>query len=1008
VIKTVDGGASWAQISSGTGQTLNNIDRFPNGDLIAVGEGGMVLRSDGSAPWIGQSISNAAITAVSVVAPDQVVVTNSEGRVYRSSDGGDTWTAGAAIPGNLEATDLDFSTLLNGWVIGSGFDQGALFHTTNGGDSWTPVTDFMGGYVGVDFEGSSGWAANVGGPFYRSTDDGASWIEGELPGFPFSIQDMDFYDESIGYAVGGWGYAVRSDDGGVTWQLLPLPDPAAMFTDIYLIGPNEFWISTSDDVAYYSATGGQNWAVLNIGSPGFGSFAAIAASPAGDAWTVGFQGYIEKFTGPPPPPLNQPPEASFNFVAAGLTVHFTDTSTDPDGFVVGWSWDFDDGFTTTERHPLHTFDQEGTYIVRLTVTDDDGAEGATGRAIVVQAGPGGVFGDFTEVTPLDPLFVTPQDEDFWVSTTAAADYDGDNDLDIAVLGYYVVYNQSVEHRLVLLRNGGAAGPDEWEFTYIDVPLAGLSAGASDLAWGDVDNDGDEDLALATDGQTVIYRNDFGTLVITDTELPGYYEDNDQGDFDLRSLSWADYDNDGDLDLLLPSVYDFEEFAYRTVLLRNDGTNGNGGWIFTDINADLAPTRHAQSAWADFDGDQDLDLLLVDLAPLTESGFIRRYRNDGEGIFVGQGILGPLSVEHGEAQWGDYDNDGDFDILVAGHIREVDGSFNVVLRIYRNDAETYVPIEVIDCIPCEGWFDLTAATWADHNSDGDVDILLTGTYNSGSQIEGRAKIFANQDGVFTDSGNDLPAPRASGSRGGSFTWLDIDGERDLDYFIAGEYFVPGGNGLIEAQMHLYRNDVPGQNAAPSAPTGLVANVAGSDVLLSWNPSSDDLTPTEALTYDLDVFRNGVLVPRPKRQPEPGNVSSVTEWVLTDLTQGSYRWRLRAVDSAYNGSAVIEGLFNVGSTTDAPTTNDLPRFYSFASSPNPFALSTSFRFALPTVSEIDLSVYDVHGRLVTRITEGARPAGVHEISWAAEGLANGVYFARFTTPAFTQTRRVMLVR
>ncbi|MCK7520678.1 MAG: hypothetical protein MZV64_24765 [Ignavibacteriales bacterium] len=45
---------------------------------------------------------------------------------------------------------------------------------------------------------------------------------------------------------------------------------------------------------------------------------------------------------------------------------------------------------------------------------------------------------------------------------------------------------------------------------------------------------------------------------------------------------------------------------------------------------FAPTVHAQSAWADFDGDQDLDLLLVNIAPLTDEGFIRRYRNEGNG------------------------------------------------------------------------------------------------------------------------------------------------------------------------------------------------------------------------------------------------------------------------------------------------------------------------------------------------------------------------------------------
>src|SRR5690606_11688534 len=128
------------------------------------------------------------------------------------------------------------------------------------------------------------------------------------------------------------------------------------------------------------------------------------------------------------------------------------------------------------------------------------------------------------------------------------------------------------------------------------------------------------------------------------------------------------------------------------------------------------------------------------------------------------------------------------------------------------------------VPCEGWFDITAATWADYDSDGDMDILMTGTYNSGSQIEGRAWIYINDGtGVFVGSENVLPAPRASGTRGGTFSWFDLDRDLDLDYFIAGEYFVPGGNGLIEAQMHVYRNDVGIENAAPTAPSGLSAQV-----------------------------------------------------------------------------------------------------------------------------------------------------------------------------------------
>ncbi len=194
----------------------------------------------------------------------------------------------------------------------------------------------------------------------------------------------------------------------------------------------------------------------------------------------------------------------------------------------------------------------------------------------------------------------------------------------------------------------------------------------------------------------------------------------------------------------------------------------------------------------------------------------------------------------------------------------------------------------------------------------MDILVAGNYNSGSQIEGRAKVYDNQDGVFTDSGNQLPAPLASGSRGGSFTWLDIDGEGDLDYFIAGQYFVPGGNGLVEAQMHVYRNDAEGQNRPPSAPSLLTAQVDETDgtVVLWWDSASDDFTPPHALTYDLRLYREGTPALTPHRLPEPGSLSAVGEWTLAGLPDGTYTWTLRAVDSAFNGGEEAESTFIVG--------------------------------------------------------------------------------------------------
>jgi len=515
---------------------------------------------------------------------------------------------------------------------------------------------------------------------------------------------------------------------------------------------------------------------------------------------------------------------------------------------------------------------------------------------------------FVEVTPsTDPYFVTPDTEDFWVNAVAPADYDADGHIDLAVLGFYVVYNESVEDKLLLFHNDGEGAGGEWTFTSTEVPLGGIFAGASDLAWGDIDGDGDYDLAVASEGVTVIYRNDGGALNAMPVSLPGYFEDSTYDDaYDLRSLTFADFDNDGDVDLLIPSIYDENTFSYHTALMRNDGSDGADGWVFTDTGAAIDATTHAQSAWPDIDGDGDLDLFLTNVDPYTETGFIRLYTNEG-GTFTANDPLG-VRVEHGLADIADADADGDQDILVAGNIHEADDTYDTVLRIYTNDAGTYTPTTLIQA-PNADWLDLHAATWADYDSDGDVDLLVTGNFIGDTEIEGKSEIFANDNGTFAPLGVALPAPIGSIGRGGAFTWFDLDGDGDLDYLVSGAFFVPDGQGLVEAKMRLFRNASDGANAPPEAPTGLHPEGDGAAVALVWNPALDDHTPSGQLTYDLQLWRDGVPVTLPERLPEPGNVSTATRWSLANLPDGNYTYSVRAVDSAYAGGAQAQGDFTL---------------------------------------------------------------------------------------------------
>ncbi|MCW8877199.1 MAG: glycosyl hydrolase family 18 protein [Kangiellaceae bacterium] len=72
------------------------------------------------------------------------------------------------------------------------------------------------------------------------------------------------------------------------------------------------------------------------------------------------------------PNTNLPPTANFDSTISGLSVNFTDQSSDSDGQVVTWQWDFGDNNSSTLASPSHTYAADGTYSVTLTVTDDKG------------------------------------------------------------------------------------------------------------------------------------------------------------------------------------------------------------------------------------------------------------------------------------------------------------------------------------------------------------------------------------------------------------------------------------------------------------------------------------------------------------------------------------------------------------------------------------------------------------------------------------------------------------
>lgn len=98
---------------------------------------------------------------------------------------------------------------------------------------------------------------------------------------------------------------------------------------------------------------------------------------------------------------NTAPSAGFSASCTDLGCSFTDTSSDSDGTIASWSWDFGDGNSSTLQNPEHSYADSGTYSVMLTVTDDDGAEGSTSQMVEVSEPAG------------DPVVINMAMSDAW-------------------------------------------------------------------------------------------------------------------------------------------------------------------------------------------------------------------------------------------------------------------------------------------------------------------------------------------------------------------------------------------------------------------------------------------------------------------------------------------------------------------------------------------------------------------------------------------------------------------
>jgi len=125
---------------------------------------------------------------------------------------------------------------------------------------------------------------------------------------------------------------------------------------------------------------------------------------------------------------NTPPVANFSSSVSGLTVSFTDTSSDSDGSIASRSWNFGDGTTSTATNPSKTYSAAGTYTVTLTVTDDDGATNAKSSQVTVSSGGGGSV--LQNGVPVTGISGAQGSQQFWTMNVPA----GSSNLQFQIAG----------------------------------------------------------------------------------------------------------------------------------------------------------------------------------------------------------------------------------------------------------------------------------------------------------------------------------------------------------------------------------------------------------------------------------------------------------------------------------------------------------------------------------------------------------------------------------------------